>query len=147
MATSNDIESLEARLAARCEAATADGRDRDDSLRELKELLLEDHLPPCSRLTVNYILAWRMDRLNWFEREEHRLAAEQIYDAMSAAVSNVEGYDIAKRNCRIFRMGLDVLAYCQRSRDLRLRAAAEPSAGSQAGATQEQTSLDDVTEF
>lgn len=57
------------------------GRDRDDCIRELEELLLEDQLQLVHRLTANMVLA--MDVLCWFHREAHRLAAVQVYSELS----------------------------------------------------------------
>lgn len=65
----------------RHEAAMAIGRDRDDCIRELEELLLEDQLQLVHRLTANMVLA--MDVLCWFHREAHRLAAVQVYSELS----------------------------------------------------------------
>jgi hypothetical protein len=127
MATSNDTESLKARLEERQEAAMAIGRDRDDCIRELEELLLEDQLQLVHRLTVNMVLA--MDVPCWFHREAHRLAAVQAYSELSALVATQEGHEIeiVKRNYRAIGVLLDVVCEDQRREDPRPRAADEPT--------------------
>jgi hypothetical protein len=93
MATNdNNIQSIEKRY-----RAAMNGTNKNKTVQELKELLLEDQLPISHRLIAHAALARGVD--GWFQREEHHLAAEQVYSEISAeVVSTSEGHEIGKRN-------------------------------------------------
>jgi len=117
MAPSNAIASLQARLEARYEAANATAdHDEAKSFRELKELLLEKHLPFGCRFMANSRLAWNLD--SWSQREHHRLGAEKIFGEMCAVISIEELSGIGKRHYDVYRLGLDALAAYQRGENI-----------------------------
>jgi hypothetical protein len=121
MATDDNAQSLEKRY-----RAAMNGTNKNKTARELKELLLEDQLPISHRLIAHAALARGVD--DWFQREEHRLAAEQVYSEISAeVVSTVEGHEIGKRNVGPIRAKLDELAEYQCREDPGPRAAEEPT--------------------
>jgi hypothetical protein len=123
MATDDNAQSLEKRY-----RAAMNGTNKNKTVRELKELLLEDQLPISHRLIAHAALARGVD--DWFQREEHHLAAEQVYSEISAeVVSTSEGHEMGKRNFGPIRARLDELAEYQRHEDPGLRAAEEPTTG------------------
>lgn len=67
--------------------ASYDTAQRQASLHELEDLLLEARLPLIYRLKAHVVLAVSSAR-GWSKREEHRLAAEQAFSEISALVSN-----------------------------------------------------------
>jgi hypothetical protein len=117
MATDDNTQTLEKRY-----RAAMGGTNKNKTVRELKELLLEDQLPISHRLIAHAALARRVD--GWFQREEHRLAAEQVYSEISA-----EGHEVGKRNFGPIHAKLDELAEYQRREHPGPRAAEEPTTG------------------
>jgi hypothetical protein len=123
MATDDNTQTSEKRY-----RAAMGGTKKNKTVRELRELLLEGQLPISHRLIAHAALARGVD--GWSQREEHRLAAEQVYSEIRAeAVSTTEGHEMGKRNFGPIRARLDGLAEYQRREYPGPRAAEEPTTG------------------